>query len=160
MKHGVDYWRCKCGHVSLPNYHTGILPGVCKVCSRKEDGSAPFVTSPRHGFRCDRVPRQRNPVWGGSSPGKGVRDQGPVMDCVYEMAAQIATGNGWPVNQAIEQILKDEGWALLPTQKREICNRIADDRLELILLRSCAFNPRSQLSDEKFKRTSTSSLWW
>ena len=138
MTNNVDYWQCKCGHISLVNYHTKILPGVCKACSRRQDGSAPFVTSPRHGFRCDRVPRQRNHVWGGSVPGLGLRDLGPKMDCIYEMAEQVATGNGWPVDKAISQVLKDEGWVLLPTQRKEILNRIADDRIEYAFAESDA----------------------
>lgn len=89
-----------------------------------------ITRSPRHGFLCDRVPRQRNYIWGGSIPGINPEDHGPKMDCIYEMANQIATGNGWSVDQAITQILKDEGWALLPTQRKEILNRIADDRIE------------------------------
>jgi len=130
---GVDYWRCgKCGQVNLLNYHTKILPGICGACSCRPDGSKPFAISPRYGFRCDRVPRQRNRVWGGSIPGLGLRDHGPKMDCIYEMAEQIATGNGWPVDQAITQVLKDEGWVLLPTQRKEILNRIADDRIEAL----------------------------
>lgn len=134
MTRDVDYWQCKCGHVSLPNYQTKILPGVCRACSRRQEGSAPFVTSPRHGFRCDRVPSRRGPVFGFSVPTHGKRECGAILDCVYEMAEQIATGNGWPVDKAISQVLKDEGWVLLPTQRKEILNRVADDRIEYTFL--------------------------
>jgi hypothetical protein len=130
MTEGEDYRRCKCGHVSLVNYHTDILPGVCPACERNQDGSIPFSVSPRYGFRCDKRPKQRASPYAPTV--SGVRDYGAVLDCVYEMAEQVATGNGWSVHKAIGQVLKDEGWTLLPTHKKAILNRIADDRIEAI----------------------------
>jgi hypothetical protein len=88
--------------------------------------------SPRHGFKFTHIPTRRGSVFGGSVVVHYEEEYAPILDCVYEMAEQIATGNGWPVEKAIKQVCKDEGWTLLPTHKRMIQNRIADDRLEYL----------------------------
>ena len=130
---GVDYWRCgKCGQVNLLNYHTKILPGICGACERRQDGSKPFAVSPRHGFRCDKRPTRPGPVWGVSLPVNGAQDYSAILDCVYEMAEQVATGNGVHVDTAIEQVLRDEGWKILPSHRAAIRNRICDDRIEAL----------------------------
>ena len=89
--------------------------------------------SPRHGFVFTKVPTRRGSVWGGSVVVHYEESYSLILDCVYEMADQIATGNGWSVDKAIDQVLKDEDWKLLPKHRTAIRNRIADDRIEALI---------------------------
>lgn len=88
--------------------------------------------SPRHGFAFNEVPTRRGSPWGGSVVVHYEEAYASILDCVYEMADQVATSNGIHVDAAITQVLKDEGWTLLPQHRKMICNRIADDRIEAI----------------------------
>lgn len=89
--------------------------------------------SPRHGFKFKEVPTRRGSVFGGSVVVHYEDSYASILDCVYEMADQVATGNGWSVERAIDQVLRDEGWTLLPSHKTDIRNRICDDRIEAVL---------------------------
>lgn len=80
--------------------------------------------SPRHGFLFDRVPTVRGSMYGGSIVRHHPESYGPILDCVFEMADDIATSNGVTPAAAIEQVLKDEGWRVLPTHKKEILKRL------------------------------------
>lgn len=90
--------------------------------------------SPRHGFKFMEVPTRRGSAYGGSVVVHYEESYSLILDCVYEMADQVATANGWSVERAIDQVLKDEGWTLLPSHKMDIRNRICDDRIDAILL--------------------------
>ena len=125
MTHGEDYWRCKCGQVSLVNYHTQILSNVCGACARLQDGSAPFNTSPRHGFKCDKVPVIKGLILEKTMLIDGKRDYGAILDAVYDMAEDVIACNGVSVATAIENVLKIEGWKILPTHRKQIEARLA-----------------------------------
>lgn len=91
---------------------------VTQTCRKQE--------SPRHGFVFDKVPTVKGSLWGGGgvmvhdSP----EDYGCVLDCIYEMTLDIADANGVEPAKAIEQVLSDEGWRILPTHKRMILDRV------------------------------------
>jgi hypothetical protein len=89
------------------------------------------TTSERHGFAFNKVPTIRGPVWGGGDlypNDNGVEyvgtDYGRVLDCVYEMTDAVASANGITHEQAIEQVLRDERWRILPTHKQMILNKL------------------------------------
>jgi hypothetical protein len=76
--------------------------------------------SPRHGIVFDRVPTIKGSIWGGSFAPYCPATYGQILDCVVDMADQIATANAWTYDHAIEKVLADEGWRLLPTHTRKI----------------------------------------
>ena len=86
--------------------------------------------SPRNGIKFDRVPA--NVAWLlshaiGSDAHKRktiLADYAATLDCVYEMADGISTGNGVPPLRAIEQVLRDQGWNILPTHKAVIADML------------------------------------
>lgn len=80
--------------------------------------------SPRHSFKFDRVPTVRGSWHGGSIVYHYPESYGPILDCVFEMADDIMTGNGVTAEQAISQVLKDENWKILPTHRRAITARL------------------------------------
>jgi hypothetical protein len=81
--------------------------------------------SPRFGFCYEDLPPKTFKLY-------SKKEYGMILDCVYEMAEQIATSNGWVVGFAIDQLLNDKGWEVLPAHLTAIRNRIADDRIALI----------------------------
>lgn len=91
------------------------------------------TTSERHGFAFDRVPTIRGSMYGGGDvypnrcgAGSVSTDYGRVLDCVYEMADDVATSNGVTHEQAIEQVLRDERWRILPTHRKDIINKLKE----------------------------------
>jgi hypothetical protein len=84
----------------------------------------PYV-SPRHGFKFTEVPTVKGSMYGGSCVAHYPDSYGCILDCVFEMADDISTGNGVPVSKAIEQVLKDERWRLLPKHCKMIERRLA-----------------------------------
>jgi hypothetical protein len=86
--------------------------------------------SPRHGFVFKEVPTVRGSQYGGSVVAHFEHSYACILDCVYEMADQIATGNGWSVDKAISQVLKDEGWRLLPKHRKNIALRLENNCTE------------------------------
>jgi len=80
--------------------------------------------SPRNGFKFDRVPTVKGSTWGYQVTPLYHGDYGPVLDCVFEMADDIMTGNGVTAAQAVEQVCKDERWRLLPRHKKAIIERL------------------------------------
>jgi len=91
-------------------------------------------TSPRHGFKFDKVPTIKGSMYGGGDvyPNGCMAtsvdvDYGAVLDSVYEMADAIHTSNGGTTAQAIEQVLRDEGWRILPTHKQMLINRLEQE---------------------------------
>jgi hypothetical protein len=68
-------------------------------------------------------------VWGISLEVHDKRDYGAILDCVYEMATQVAAANEWDVDKAINNVLKGEGWKILPTHHTAIHDRIVTDRM-------------------------------
>lgn len=126
------------GHVSrLKNgrYRIGGRRYVVNLKPQKVRAMAQKVhptTSPRHGFKFTDIPTRKGSVWGFPTI---VHDRGSyaaILDSVYEMAEQVANANNLPVDAAIDDVLKSEGWTLLPTHKVMIRNRIADDRFECL----------------------------
>lgn len=93
--------------------------------------------SPRHGFAFNHVPTRRVSTFGGSVTVHYPEEYGAILDCVYEMADQVACSNSVHIDDAIGQVLKDEKWTLLPTHRTLIKNRLADDRLEVIFSECC-----------------------
>lgn len=80
--------------------------------------------SPRHGFEFDRVPTVRGSIRGGSVVAHYAESYGPILDCVFEMASDISSANGWPPEDAVAHVLRDEGWRLLPTHRAAIVARL------------------------------------
>lgn len=83
------------------------------------------LKSPRHGFAFDRIPSVRGSIHGGSVTRYHESTYAAILDCVYEMADQIASGNGVTHSAAINQVLKDEQWTILPTHKAAILVRLS-----------------------------------
>lgn len=80
--------------------------------------------SPRHGFEFDRVPTVRGSMFGGSIVRHYAESYGPILDCVFEMADDIASANGCTADAAVSQVLRDERWRLLPTHRAAIVARL------------------------------------
>lgn len=90
------------------------------------------TVSPRHGFAFDLVPTIRGAVWGGGDvypngcyASRPSDDYGLVLDTVFEMTDQVSSGNGVTPAAAIETVLRDEGWRILPRHKAEIVKRLS-----------------------------------
>lgn len=81
-------------------------------------------TSPRNGFVFSEVPTVRGSMYGGSAIAHSPKNYGPILDCVYEMADMISTGNGVPASQAIDMVLRDEAWRILPKHRQMIIDRL------------------------------------
>lgn len=81
--------------------------------------------SPRHGFEFSETPTVRGNIHGGSVVRHYPDHYGPILDCVFEMADDISNGNGVSVESAIETVLKDEGWRLLPKHKKMIVKKLS-----------------------------------
>ena len=47
-----------------------------------------------------------------------------ILDCVYEMALDVAGANCISDDAAITQVLKDEGWRILPKHRKQILDRM------------------------------------
>lgn len=55
------------------------------------------------------------------------KNYGRILDCVFEMADEMAHANGIAVMNAIEQVLKTEAWHILPMHKDMIERRLLLD---------------------------------
>jgi hypothetical protein len=99
------------------------------LCSPTEETAMPERctprTSPRHGFAFDQVPTVKGSMYGGSIVRHFPDSYGAILDCVYEMADDISNGNGVSIERAIDQVLKDEGWRILPRHRAEIVRRLS-----------------------------------
>jgi hypothetical protein len=82
------------------------------------------MRSPRHGFRFAHIPTVRGSTYGGSIVRHYPDSYASILDCVFEMADDVATSNSWTHDRAIEQVLKDEGWRLLPRHRKLILQRL------------------------------------
>lgn len=51
-------------------------------------------------------------------PNTKAEEYGRVLDCIYEMADQIATSNDIKIEDAIDKACRDQGWIVLPKHKR------------------------------------------
>ena len=82
--------------------------------------------SPRYSLPYNSVPTQKGSVWGGSFevyiPSS---DYGCVLDSVYEMTDMVASGNGCSFQKALNRVLEDEGYILLPSSKKMILKELA-----------------------------------
>ena len=74
--------------------------------------------SPRNGIDYDSVPTRKG--WMLYCP----ETYASILDCVFEMADHIMTGNGVPASTAVQQVLRDERWTLLPSHFRVIVARL------------------------------------
>lgn len=83
--------------------------------------------SPRHAIPFKEVPTIKGSMYGGSIVKHPTEFYGPILDCVYEMADQIANGNGETHERAIEIVLKDEGWRVLPKHKKQIIEKLRSE---------------------------------
>ena len=86
----------------------------------------PQSKSPRHGFVFQSLPT----VGGGAYPNVCGRtrpeiDYGLILDSVFEMADAITTCNGVTPEHAVAQVLRDEGWRILPTHRAAIVRRLS-----------------------------------
>jgi hypothetical protein len=81
--------------------------------------------TPRNKIRYDKAPSQPYTVVDQDTTSvEWPKDYGPILDSVYEMADQIMTGNGVSARQAIEQVIKDERWKILPTHIDMLVRRL------------------------------------
>jgi hypothetical protein len=80
--------------------------------------------SARHGFVFSSTPTIRGSFYGGSVTLYDPQSYGAILDCVFEMADQVSSGNGVTPQQAIRKVLKDEGWRLIPQHEKEIERRL------------------------------------
>lgn len=83
------------------------------------------LKSPRHGFSFNAVPTKKASMYGGSLTVHYPESYGPILDCVYEMAVDIAAANAVSDESAIATVLRDEGWRVLPTHRAQILQRLA-----------------------------------
>lgn len=127
------------GHVSrLKNgrYRIGGRRYVVNLKPQKVHAMAQKVhptTSHRHGFKFTDIPTRKGSVWGFPTIVHDRESYAAILDSVYEMAEQVSVANSLTVDAAIDRVLKDEGWTLLPIHKLMIRNQIADDRIEYVL---------------------------
>lgn len=84
------------------------------------------TVSPRHGFVFDKIPTRHGSKHAdyGQLIAHHQDQYGPILDCVFEMADMIATSNGVSHEKAIETVLADEGWRILPTHRKSILERL------------------------------------
>lgn len=89
------------------------------------------TVSPRNGFKFNLIPTIRGSIWGGgdiypnnSLSSRANIDYGQVLDCVFEMADQVSNCNGASASAAVDQVLRDEAWRILPTHRAEIIRRL------------------------------------
>ena len=80
--------------------------------------------SPRHGFNFNEVPTVRGSMYGGSVVVHYEESYSLILDCVYEMALDIAGTNDISDDAAITKVLADEGWTILPKHRKQILNRM------------------------------------
>lgn len=59
--------------------------------------------------------------------GVTAEDYGAILDCVYEMADDVATANGIGVWTAIGRVLRYEKWILLECHERLIYNLLTEE---------------------------------
>lgn len=85
------------------------------------------IKSPRHGFEFSEVPTVRGSIYGGSIVFHYPEYYGPILDCVFEMADQISTSNGIGAEAAIDMVLRDEGWRIIPRHRKQIIARLSAD---------------------------------
>jgi len=76
--------------------------------------------SKRHGFTFDEIPTVRGSIYGGSCSTATPDQYAGILDSVFEMTDQIATSNGTELKAAMDQVLKDEGWRVLPKHRAQI----------------------------------------
>ena len=81
--------------------------------------------SPRNAIPYRAIPTRRGSIYGGSITPYSWQEYGVILDCVYEMADDIGTGNGVTPFQAIVTVLHDEGWRVLPTHQKAIAVLLA-----------------------------------
>lgn len=80
--------------------------------------------SPRHNFPYNQLPTQKASMYGGSITPLSRQSYGLVLDCIYEMTDDVASANGWAFDKAMDQVLKDEGWRILPAHRKMIMERL------------------------------------
>ncbi len=78
----------------------------------------------RHSLPFDSIPTMKGSVWGYSIRRYTPEDYSAILDSAYEMVDMIAHSNNTTFKDAMAQVLKDEGWYLLPTHKRMILIRL------------------------------------
>jgi hypothetical protein len=54
------------------------------------------------------------------------RDYADILDCVYEMSDMISCSNGVSLERAIDQVLLDEQWTILPSHKKLIATMLQE----------------------------------
>lgn len=74
--------------------------------------------SPRNGFEFSSMPSSKGVAY------YSIMDYAAILDCAYEMARDQAEGNGEPYPAAIEDVLRAEGWRILPTHRAAILARL------------------------------------
>lgn len=76
------------------------------------------------------------------APGSKAREYGRVLDTVFEKADDLATGNLETIDSAIDRVIRDHGWRLLPKHKRLLATiwRQPDDGIPVRL--ETPINPR------------------
>jgi hypothetical protein len=79
--------------------------------------------SPRH-----RIPHRSPPRVCNYFVLYSPREYAQVLDCLYEMTDAVATANGIPHAEALEQTMRAEGWEKIkPTDKRALLARLTQE---------------------------------
>jgi len=85
----------------------------------------PLSRSPRCGIIFNMVPYSNaDRVLGLWTQAKAIRDYGAILDCIFEMADAVSTANDISVEQAIAQVIRDEGYNVLSHDKFTIAAKL------------------------------------
>lgn len=82
--------------------------------------------SPRHRIPFNHIPTVRGSIRGGSCVVHSRESYGPILDCVYEMADQVATSNGVSVEEAIKSVAEAERWRVMPRHQKLIATMLKE----------------------------------
>ena len=83
------------------------------------------MKSPRNGIVYDSYPTVSGHVYPNSCGTRHPRlDYGAVLDSILEMSRDVMDANCVSVESAINQVLEDEAWRILPKQRRDISERL------------------------------------
>ena len=85
------------------------------------------TASKRHNIPFDKIPTVKGNIHGGSVVYHGKENYSAILDCVYEMTDQVSNSNGISLEEAIETVIKDEEWRLLPSHKKLIIKKLKEN---------------------------------
>lgn len=78
----------------------------------------PMTRSPRHAIAYTQIPARARK--GAQVALYSIEEYGQIVDTTYEMADAISTSNLVFVYKAIDQVLDDEKWTMLESERKAI----------------------------------------